>query len=262
MPRWPVVPTARTSHHATRTASLPVWAAFIGALLAPSPALAQDAAEEGPKHSLRSGAWAVEFEVQPKLSGYYGAAGVAAKRHFTMRSALRFGILVAIDDSDAEGTSYLDTGNPYGTTLATGEIENYSDRRDVSLFFHFIRFLGVGDRFGIFLEAGPTARWISEEYGYVDTYPVPQRIHRRARDRDSWNYGLDAGAGFEWFFSRRLSLAGRYGISALLTDTDQTGFYEFYDLNGGYWDRRLDITHSDGFNVQTTPAVISLTAYF
>lgn len=262
MLRRTIVRAARTSLHATRMTLIPVSAALLGALLGSSPALAQDAAGEGPKHSLRAGAWSLEFEVQPRLSGYYGAAGIAAKHHFTTRSALRSGFLVAINHSDAEGIRNIDTAFPYDTTLATANVQNYSDRRDVSLFLHFVRFLGVGDRFGMFLEAGPTARWISEEYGYVDAYPAVPGTYRRAAERDSWNYGLDMAAGFEWFFTRRLSLAGRYGISALLTDTDQTDAYEFYDPNDGYYDRRLDVTHADGSNVQTTPAVISLTAYF
>ena len=257
----PVVSAAHTSHPTTRTAAwLAISVTFAGVLLGCSPALAQDATGEGSTNSLRSGAWALEFDVQPSLSGYYGAAGVAAKRHLTTRSALRFGFLVAINHSDGEGTRHVDMAFPYDTTLTTTRIENDSDRRDVSLFLHFVRYLGVGDRFGIFLEAGPTVRWKSEEYGSVDTYQGA--TYRYAGDRDSWNYGLDTDVGFEWLFSRRLSLAGRYGISALLTDTDYTDAYDFYNPNDGYWDHRLDIVHSDGFNVQTTPAVISLTAYF
>ncbi len=257
-----VLPAARAWHVATQKESLSVAAALTGILLALSPALAQDADEEAPKHSLRSGAWALEFEVQPRLSDYYGAAGIAAKRHLTSRSALRFGFLVSIAHSDGEGTRQTDRAFPYDTTLATSGIEDDTDRRDVSLFLHLVRFLDVGDRFGVFLEAGPTGRWISEEYGRLDSYPAPGGTYRFAGDRDSWSYGLDVDAGFEWFFSRRLSLAGRYGISASLTDTDQTNAYDFYNPNDGYWDRRLDVTHSDGSNVRTTPAVISLVAYF
>jgi hypothetical protein len=262
MPLHLAVPIPHASRSATRKASLVVSAALIGLLLGSSPASAQDSAEESPKHSLRPGAWALEFDVRPSLSGSFGAAGIAAKRHFTTRSALRFGFLVGISGADAEGERTVDRAFPYDTTQTTGEIEAYTDRRDVSLFLHLSRFLGVRDRFGVILEAGPTARWISEEFGYVDVYPAPQGTYRRAGDRDSWSYGWDMVAGFEWFFSRRLSLAGRFGATALLTDTDQTEAYEFYNPNDGYWDRRLDTTHSEGFSVQTTATVISFTAYF
>ena len=248
------VPATRTSHATTWRSPLLIGASVLAALLACSPALAEDATET-------RGAWALEFEVQPRL-GAFGAAGIAAKRHFTDRSALRLGFLVGITDTNDETISYVDTDFPFDTTHVTLELERYYDRRDVTLFLHFVRFLNLGNRFGTFVEAGPTVRWISEESGYVAEYPAPGGTYRSAADRDSWNYGLDLAAGFEWFFSRQLSLAGRYGLAVLLTDADQTSTFDFYNPYDGASDRRLDVTHSDGSIVQTTPAVISLTAYF
>ena len=241
---------------------LPVSMILGTALLVSSPAFAEEPREEDSRHPLRPGAWALEFEVQPRLYGYYGAAGIALKHHFTTRSAFRLGVLAAINHSDTEGTRLTDTQFPGDTTYAIGEIRNDLDRRDVTLFAHAVRFLGLGDRFGMFLEAGPTLRWVSEEYGYVDAYPPSWGTYRHGGDRDAWNYGLDAAAGFEWFFSRRLSLAGRYGIAALITQSDQTDWYQFYNPNDGASDYRLDVTNSNGAVIQTTPAVIALTAYF
>lgn len=236
--------------------------AIIFGALSAAPAQAQGDAGEGTEHPLRAGAWALEFQVQPSLYSYPSSAGLAIKRHLSARSAIRLGTLVGITHSDTDGTSKVDRAFPYDTVLTTAKVEDDYDRRDVTLFLHWLRFLGVSDRFGMFLEVGPTVRWASEEYARVDAFPSPMGTYSHTGDSDSWSYGLEMAAGFEWFFARRLGLSGRYGVSALLVDKDRTDAFDFYNPNDGAWDRRLDVTHSKGSVTQTTPAVISLTAYF
>ena len=219
-------------------------------------------------NSLREGKWGLEFQVQAPLfsSGYTGAAGIGAIRHFSDRSAVRFGVMVGINSQDTEGIRNQDTAFPDTTVHADVQIPSYSDHRDVSAFIHLTHYVAVGTRLGMLLEGGPSARWISDEYGRTEAYLGPYGTYFYAADQDSWSYGGDLQLGFQWFFRSRLSLAGRYGITAQRTESKGTNQFDYYsgdDVYGGsIHDRRFDDFHSNGFTVQTTPAVISLIAYF
>jgi hypothetical protein len=214
-------------------------------------------------NSLERGTWALEFQVQPSFFGYSNTAvGIAAKHHFANRSAVRLGLMVGINSSDNEGTKHVDRFFPYDTINVTTDLSGLSDRRDISLFLHLARYVGVGSHIGFTLEAGPMVRWISEESAWTETYPDPRGAYANADDRNVWNYGLDAQAGMEWFIRRRLSLAARYGLSANRFESRETHRYDFYNPNDGYWDRRFDEIHSDGFSIQTTSSALSLIAYW
>jgi hypothetical protein len=217
-------------------------------------------------NSLHEGAWGLEFQVQAPLlsSNYSGAAGIGAIRHFSDRSAVRLGMMVGINSEDSDGTRTVDHAFPYDTTRVSGQAPGYSDSRDVSAFIHLAHYMSVGTRLGVLVEAGPSARWISNEYGSTDVYPYsPGTVtYVYASDRDSWSYGGDLQLGFQWFFRSRLSLAGRYGITGQRTESKQTQQSGFYNYSDGTHEILSSDTHSDGFTVQTTPAVISLIAYF
>lgn len=217
-------------------------------------------------NSLREGKWGLEFQVQTPLfnSSYSGAAGIGAIKHFADRSAVRLGVMVGINSQDTDGTRTVSYVAPFDTAQAAVPLPSYSDHRDVSMFLHLVHYVGVGARIGFSLEGGPSAHWLSEEYGWTDFYPFQETVGSISGDRDSWGYGGDLQMGFVWFFRTRLSLAGRYGITALRTESKETRRYDYYSPAYGGDTRQIqfDETHSDGFTVQTTPAVISLIAYF
>ena len=214
-------------------------------------------------NSLERGASAAEVQVQPSLVSYPSTGfGVAAKRHFSDRGAVRLGMMVGISTSDVEGVERVDQYFPYDSVFAVGGVDGITERRDVSGFVHLARYVGVGSTMAFVIEAGPTVRWISEEYARTRVYPPPGGVYANADDRDMWLYGLEIQGGFEWFFRRRLSLAARYGFSALRTESRVTSRYDFYNPNDGYWDHRFAEERSDGFSLQTSSTVISLVAYW
>jgi hypothetical protein len=233
------------------------------AVLAVSPLSAGRAAAETSNNPLRPHVWALEFEVQPRLSGFYGAAGIAAKYHFTERAAVRWGALVYIDHDESEGTRHVVQQVLSQYLDQTVPTRDAYDRRDVSLFAHYVRYLRAGRRFGTYVEVGPTVRWSSSESSSMASYPGPDGPSEasRASDRNVWSVGGDLAAGFEWFFMRRLSLAGRYGVAVLATDSDETTSQDFRDGSGDF-EHVFETTHGSGYFIQTTPAVLSLTAYW
>ena len=216
----------------------------------------------GATNSLHKGAWGLEFQVQPSIFGSSGTAGIAMRKLYSNRSAVRLGFMASVGSSDIDGSDQVDRAFPWDTVQVASSVVNYSDHREASAFLHLMKYLEFGTRFGMTLEAGPTVRWTSDEYGRTEVYPAPRGTYINADDSDIWYYGGEVMAGFEWFFRSRLSLSGRYGITALRNEGHQTFRFDFTNPNDGAWDRRYSDRRVDGFVVQTMPAAISLTGYF
>jgi hypothetical protein len=228
--------------------------------LVPS-ATAQAIETEEPKHALRPGAWAMDLQFQPNLFVSSGSAGIALRGHLSTRSAMRIGLLASISHSEGEGTRVDDRAFPYDSTVVTAHIGSGLDTRDVTLFLHYVRYVVLRDRFGMMVGIGPSVRWRSEESNNVEDRPALGGSYRSSGDRDVWAFGPEVNLGFEYFFYRWLSLGGRYGVLAQWSESDMTQSYEVYYPNDGYSERRYDETHNEGFSVQTTPALFTLTAY-
>jgi hypothetical protein len=244
--------------HAYLASSLLTLITF--ASLVPS-ATAQGDETEQPKHALRSGAWAVDLQFQPNLFSSSGSAGIALRGHLSTRSALRFGFLASIGHFESEGTRVEDRGFPYDSIYVTADIGNGQDTRDATIFLHYVHYVVLRDRFGMTVGIGPSVRWRSEESNNVEDSSAPGGSYRSSGDRDVWAYGPEVNLGFEYFFYRWLSLGGRYGVLAQWSESDVTQRYDFYNPNSGSWDRRHDETHNEGFSIQTTTALFTLTAY-
>ncbi|MGE5179651.1 MAG: hypothetical protein ACM3PF_11190 [Bacteroidota bacterium] len=198
--------------------------------------------------------------MQPGIFGSSNAAGLAAKHMTSDRSAVRLGMLVGVSSSDTRGSDLLNEIAPYDTLHESASLQSYGDTRDVSLFIHLVRYIGVRGRSGLFIEGGPTGRWHSEEFG--DTWLYARVMQQQLGDADIWYYGAEAQAGFEWFFTRRLSLSGRYGFSALRNEGKRTLRYVAADVGQGYSRDDFRSTRSNGFSVQTTPSAVALVAYW
>jgi hypothetical protein len=215
-------------------------------------------------NSLHEGAWGLEFQVESPLFRAPGAAGICVIRHISDYSALRLGTMVGINSEDSEGAQTQEFKAPWDSLQASSRLSSYSDSRDVSLFLHFAHYVGVGRRLAMRLEAGPSARWSSFERGRTESasYPGPSvTTNVSIGDGNAWSYGVDLQGGIEWFIRSRLSLAVRYGITAQRTEIDRTDRYENYRSDGYSEIQSLD-THSDGYNIQTTPSIVSIIGYW
>ena len=125
-----------------------------------------------------------------------------------------------------------------------------------SVIFHYH---GLDDRFGMTLEAGPTVHWRSLEYSDHAKYLQSTVLDYAAMgDQNLWEYGLDVQVGFEWFFTRHVSLSTRSGLAALRTEqrgTDDTRVSSLDMTNRDYRE-----AHSDGYVIRTVFPLVSLNA--
>lgn len=222
-----------------------------------------DKAFAAPEDMSREGAWALEFQLQP---AFYGSSsyGIATKYHLSERLAARIGFLVALGNSDGEGSRKFEQLDPTDSTTSTFAYDTDSDGSSGSVFLHFVQYATLADRFGLSFDIGPVFAWNRNTGGQTPTGPPPPSSVPRFTTFESTqkSYGFEIQGGFEWRFTGRLSLAGRYGLSAVRNESHQTSTTEFTGPNGAYRDRIESTGESSGFSVQTTSSVFSLIAYW
>jgi hypothetical protein len=224
-------------------------------------------AEEAP-HPLRAGAWAAEFEIDPTYQysiGYVGSATISVRRHSSERNAWRIGARFGFTEDRGEGEvsrTVFQTG--YLPDDASEDTDRHTQSQEYALFLHWMKFHPVQDRLSSFAELGPSFRYgESESYGeyvspgtpssYFDTYDYSAVLRTVA---------LDANLGFEWFFSKRLSLGARFGALAAYRWGMSSESVIHLRTDGSYFYRRVARADSNGAEFRTSRALISFAAYF
>jgi len=245
------------------------WAALLAYGAVPRPAMAEESSES----ALKPGAWAAEFELDPEYRYAFGiSSGVilSAKRHFSARSALRFGAGASFDESMADGeTSYVHYSPYYipNYRSAAGIGESHSESQSYTLFLHYLRYHPEHHAVAIFWEVGPSVRYVGSDHheevtfaGPAPTDPTEWDTSDRALVRRV--VALDLNLGFEWFFNRRLSLGARVGVWGGYgwgTDTDT---YETTTSDNSYYSRNLGRNEVEQVTAGMSPATVLFSAYF
>ena len=215
-------------------------------------------AQEGsaPRHSLRSGAWALDFGLQPSFAGFTGAAGIAVKSHLSDRLAIRLGGTVAIDERESDGTRReIYPGYP---DVEYDQTSDY-DLREYTVFLHLQPHISVQDRTTIYLYGGPVAVWSRSTDDEWEVLTNGAHI-RYSRDYDAWYAGLDLGAGFEWFWTQRVSLGAYYGVSGMYGEFDREELYRSSQYAPPAEVYRTDSGRA--FSVRTRGSFFKIAAYF
>ena len=231
--------------------------AIASALVLGAPPCVGAADSDLPVHS---GLWSLEVGVQA-FNGSSVGAGLAGKYHIAERSAIRLGLITSVNGSDGDRTTTEHETVPYDTTQTIEKLSSSQDDRNITIFTHWVRYVDVDEHFGMTLQAGPTVHWSSQEFFDSDVLG-PDQLYQSSQDQDLWEYGLDLQAGFEWFFSHQLSIAGRFGFTGLRTEEKRTSDQFLSSSYQGFEQSIHDETHSNGWVIRTTPPLISLNAYW
>lgn len=241
----------------------PVLAALTLGLL-PAPC----GAAEGDEAPLRAGAWALEFEIDPDLSygfTYSAGATLAVKRHCSPGSAIRFGVAAGFVDEEGDGRRAEIHEPPIGGGLIFASVptERHLESHNYAAFVHLVRERKVSGEIGTFLEAGPSFQYQELNQASLWAYGLPSTAY--SYQQDAWiqrSVALDAKLGFEWFFSKRLSLGARYGLTAAYTWGAKGSTYDNYDVAGTFRNFSSDQIETHGTRVNTLRATLALATYF
>lgn len=150
------------------------------------------------------GKFALQFQISEDftLTNFQGTT-FSGKYHFGSRSAVRVGLSVNLNNSDAENNqTFLDTSltvsananqNVFGMTIRSQYIHYFPAMYDIAFFIGGGPFIGFNNG---------TNEVINTNYD--PTY--------RKQTFDDFFTGMDLLVGVEWMFTKNMSLSAEYGI--------------------------------------------------
>lgn len=150
------------------------------------------------------GKFALQFQISEDftLTNFQGTT-FSGKYHFSSRDAVRVGLSVYLNNSDAEtNQTFLDTTltvssdanqNIFGMTVRTQYIHYIPGMYDIMFFFGGGSFVGFNNG--------------TNEVNYANYDPT-----YRKQTIDDFFAGMDLLVGVEWMFTKNMSLSAEYGI--------------------------------------------------
>jgi len=151
-----------------------------------------------------SGKYALQFQISDNfnLTNFQGTT-LSGKYNFGCRSAVRAGLTVNFNNSDAENTETLLDTNIVNTTNANQNIFGLTLRTQ------YIHYVPAMYDILFFFGGGPFVGFNSGTSESNANFNEP--IHRK-ETLDDFYTGLDAIVGVEWFFDKSMSLSAEYGL--------------------------------------------------
>jgi hypothetical protein len=219
-----------------------------------APAVHAESPDTASVHSLKAGAWAMQFGISDNftLTNFNGGS-ISLKCHITDRSAIRLGVAASADASDSDSRqTYLPADTLW---RKTGRSDS---RQSISLLADYVSYPLSTRRMNLFLGVGPTvsfqrARTDDDRYVAVrDTTTVSET------DYDVWSVGAVGSCGVEWFATPDISLHAEYRASLVYRSMDDIRASPSYsDLTSIRDDRS-----SSGVSLSLASVKFGLSAYF
>lgn len=181
------------------------------------------------KHSIASGAWAVQFAVRSYVTLDTFGGMFSIKYHLSDPSAIRLGMgytqSYEITDPINSGVySYESNHKEYDYTVSLAYVNYPMLKRNVILYW------GIGPEFGYYLK---------ERYYQFSSYSETQ-----------YSIGALGILGFEWFATKEISLHAEYQPIVYYSDIS------------GHSDNRDDSYTGYGWYADTNRVLFGLSAYF
>ena len=223
---------------------------WLGAVFAALTLAAPASAETASSNSIHAGAVSVQYLAFGGSSKFSGStrSGVFVKAHFSDRGAVRLGASLSLDESTGKRPAQL-----------PAEVGNTRDY-EIYVWSEVQVFLDARGPVTTFVSLGPY--WGKSRRMYEETYYAlaPDSTERSSHYQDeerSWEAGVTAATGFEWFFRRRISVIGRLGAGIGYTKQHQTYIRSYDDASS----QRQRFDFSSTFS-GTSSAALGLSAYF
>ena len=170
-------------------------------------------AQENPKeNSLESGAWALQFQITRNfaLSRFEGSV-ISAKRHFSDKKSLRFGLNLNASISDTEQNF---TRMVSDTLRETRKNDGENNTQNIELNVQYLFYPSPAKEINLFLGIGPMIGFnrSNSETG-LDREPLNPVDSTSKRTSKRWSLGVSANLGVEWFATKSISFLAEYGLS-------------------------------------------------
>ena len=219
--------------------------------------------EKKRSNSLAPGAWALQFQITQDftLNAFQGVL-LSAKKHFSGKSAVRFGLGLSASMSDAD--NFFEQRN-IDTIRQIRENESEANSRSFDIAFQYLVYPSPAARVNLFLGTGPFVRHSHSRVeseaddALFDTITF-NYSYRNVSESNRWSVGAGGLLGAEWFATRVFSLHAEYGLTLEYTSTESRSTYtDFY--TGIPITRRYE-SNQNGLTVGPSMVKFGLSVYF
>ena len=170
------------------------------------------AQENQRENSLEAGAWALQFQISRDftLSQFEGSV-ISAKRHFSDKKSLRFGLSLNAVISDTE-QSFRRSDSDTLRLLDKDNIDN--DSQNIALNVQYLFYPSPGKDVNLFWGVGPIFGFNRTNFNDIreSVFPNPRDATLK-RTSKQWSLGVLTGLGAEWFATKSISFLAEYGLS-------------------------------------------------
>jgi hypothetical protein len=201
-----------------------VWAYGVGVVN--SYAQTNEPQKTNAENSLVKGAWALQFQINNNfsLSSFQGST-LSAKRHFSDKKAVRFGVSLSGSFSDQDQIS----GAP-GTVGPKAELDENS--QGIGINTQFVIYPSPDKSVNFFFGAGPVLQF--SRSSQTSTSSNNSLTTRNKIKFTAWSRGITGILGVEWFAIRNISFIAEYGSTLGYNSTSQTDTVEQKTDTSGY----------------------------
>lgn len=175
---------------------------------------AQTSTEDRSVGSLRSGDWALQFQIAENflLTSFDGLM-ISLERHWSPRSALRFGV-----DSDVGSTDQDSRMDAAADSLVSSvsSRSGSSDSESATLKIDYVSYSNPEGRLHFYWAAGPNVTFSRSHAEQVSTSTRGDWVStfRETTEGHAWGTALAGALGVQWFATRGLGFLAEYGASA------------------------------------------------
>lgn len=222
-------------------------------------------------NSLHPAAWAFEFGISSSftLTSFHGAA-LALKRQLSRNSAVELGVGGYLNTQSNDGSNSYNLGD----TLSYGYSQsNKSNNGNIQLNLRYLYYPNPASHVNFFLGGGPTFGYSRADQHLQSVPVIPQPPDANVtvnypnspnQTQTSWNAGVSAIAGVEYFVLKSLSIHARYGVNIIYLETKYNTDYTYQVFRNGTLTTSAAsyASKAHGWQIQPSYVLFGLSVYF
>lgn len=249
-----------------RIMSASIFLFFLSLLFFNASAFARGTGADSAKtsvNSLSGPGWAFEFGIGGNftLTTFQGTV-LSVKRQLDSHDAVELGISGYLNNQDNSNSTRYNWGDTLSYGYSQSGSNNYGN---FQLNLRYIYYLNPAGRVNFFIGAGPTFGYYRSTYDINSTALIPQPPDPNIRisyptspteTETSWNAGISAVAGVEYFVLKYLSVHARYGINLVYEKTDDDLNYSYQVFQNGALIKSTGSQTSDLHGLHVNPAYV------
>ncbi len=207
-------------------------------------------------NSLTDGAWALQFEINDNfdLRSFEGST-ISIKKHTADNAAWRLGLDLSFK-TENEDRNFWDDGEPRGN-----QYEYDTDLVSFQTTLHKLRYVNPDAAVNFFWGLGPTIGYSHSKNTQHIVSATSDISSDRSNTINSFNAGVSAVIGVEWFATESISILAEYG-SRLIYSSDNSTSENVDYRNGEIYNESKNENKVSRFSFSANAVKFGLSAYF